>query len=182
MPDDDLEVIEGEVLSDSLPVPMELESASAVLGLRLAIAHMDSQLSELEAAGDIDSVLIGYAALNMIRRDLTTLAQRAERIGAELMFAAKTKAVTIPHVGTFERKRKTDRKAWDTKGLATALVADALERGAIDHPLDVVELMLACGHVDYWRVEQIGARGFQVDEWCETTKGGPAIKFTGETR
>jgi len=163
-------------------LPMERSAARAVVGLRLAIADLDAQRADLYEQGDTDSLLVGLAALKTLIRDLRTLEQTTEDNAAELMGTQQRRTITIPLVGTFERKRKTSRKAWQHAELARAVVEQAMAEDRVQHPLDVLDVLMESAGIGYWRVEPLRAHGFTVDEWCEESVEGYGVKITADTK
>ena len=161
---------------------MDRAAARAVVGLRLAIADLDAQRVDLHADGDTDSLLVGLAALKTLIRDLRTLEQATEDNAAELMGEQGRRTITIEEVGTFERKRKTNRKQWDHAGLGRALVEQAMADDKVQHPLDVLDVLMGAAGVGYWRIEPLRAAGLQPDEWCQVDEGSYGVKITADTK
>jgi hypothetical protein len=170
--DPDLEV------TDYPDLPIREGAAEALVLLRQAIAAADEQRTELANAGDTDSLAIGLVAFRMLVRDLRTLADATEADLARIMGEHGARRIDLDHVGTFERKRSTTRRAWQTGDLAARLVSDAMARDVIHHPSDVVDLLLECASISGFKVTPLRALGLDPSEWCEENREDYSIRHT----
>lgn len=76
--------------------------------------------------------------------------------------------------------RRRDRKVWDGRGIARAVVdARMTERGfeVPSDPMDVADWLLEVLAVSYARVTQLRAMGLDPEEFCETTPGSLSVTF-----
>lgn len=187
---DALEPAEPELLPELSPFSFEqlpdewrdAPAARALAALRQGIADMDAERAELAEEGDTESLLVGLSALQVLVRDLRTLAGQVETDASRLMGEQGRRSIAIDHVGLFERKRSTVRKNWQHADLAKAVLDRAWDAGDITHPADVVAELAACAGFSYWRVGALKARGFEPDEWCEADDAHWSIKVTGAER
>lgn len=157
---------------------------SLVDALRYAIAQADTQRKALVDSGDVDSLAVGLRDLRRITADLRILTTATEDDLARLMPA---KILTVEGVGTFERRKGTDRKKWQSEDL----LAHVIRRAAVDEttgevfPADVTLARLLevlpsvvpfTGSLG-WRVTALRALGIDPDQWCETAPGRTAVQL-----
>lgn len=162
----DLIPLHGDEPELELPhLPIREAAAEILVILRDAIASADAEREELAALGDTESLAIGLVGLRMLVRDLRTLADATEDDLARVMGEQRERMLAIEYVGIFKRQRSTTRREWQSVDLARRLVVEAMERGEINHPLDVVELLLRHGSIT-WRVTPLRESGLDPAEWC----------------
>lgn len=155
-------------------VPVEAAPAALVL-LRAAIASLDEQRADLAHQGEWEALTAGVVQLDALLRDLRELRRACEQDVVELIPAKKA---FVEGVGFVEVKTDIRRRNWQSRDLAMAAVANAVEAGDVDHPMDVVELMLAMFSISAAKVTALRERGFDPDEWCETEWGHRTIRVT----
>lgn len=174
----DVVPIRDELHLDVLPtLPIREQAAEVLVVLRQAIAAADEERAGLAAAGDLESLAIGLVGFRMLVRDLRTLADATESDLERIMGDSRTRTLTIDYVGVFKRLRSTTRREWQTADLARRLVLEALERGEIHHPLDVVALLLRHGSIT-WRVTPLRESGLDPAEWCVEDDEHYSIRHT----
>lgn len=157
--------------------------ADALLALRQAVAAADEHRSELAEAGDWAALIEGLASLKPLLADLRTLANAIEDDAARLM---PSKREELPGIGVVERKKGTDRKAWQSEDLLRELVlsvSTADENGEKhtdpDELLDRLKAAVPFTGSLGWRVTALRAMGLDPDEWCETKPGRVSLQFHG---
>lgn len=151
---------------------------------RNAIEALDAQAENLAIDGQTDLLAFGLDRIRELRRVLGDLERNVESHIVDLM-AGKTEAVD--GLGTLERRRGTDRKAWQSDQLLDAVVQVAVdpegtgEIGTAGDVLDaVVQAITACVPITAslgWRVTALRERGFDPDEWCETKPGRTSVQI-----
>jgi hypothetical protein len=101
-------------MTDLVPVNEELDTAALPPGLqsiREAIGAALDDLNALDAAGDLDGLLVGIAVLDIIRRDLGVLRSAAGTAASGHM---DSKMIALEGVGLFEKKADVKRTTdWD---------------------------------------------------------------------
>jgi hypothetical protein len=70
---------------------------------------------------------------------------------------------------------------WHDRETGMAIVNRQLELDAaqLGHPRDVVDLLLRCAHVDYWRVTPIEEMGLKPNDYRVRTGGEPTVSKAG---
>ena len=156
--------------------------------LRQIIGQLDAARAELVAAGRRDDLAVGLAQLRTLLADLRILANAVEDDVVALL--GDDRAADVAGLGRIERKRGTDRRAWDWDLLLPRLIRLALDpddTGEIGTAADVVQEMRAL-LVDVIgltpsrgpRVTPLRAMGLDPDEWCETKPGRTTVQIHGE--
>lgn len=176
---------ELEPVQDQTPIPVG-PTGESVEALRVALSRMEQDAQALADAGDWESLIRGLEPLQQILGDLRGIERSVKVWIAETM---PERRVSVPGVGTVERKAQITRRNWDSEELLRKLVVRALvdpETGEIpSSPMDAVERVLseirAC--VPFtgstaWRVGPLRDRGFDPDEWCEENRDGFSIQFS----
>ena len=164
---------------------IDKSQTSPVFATRLGIAQMIDDVKALAEAGDYEALIRGLEPLQQILTDLRLLEFDVKKHIAATM---PERIVSVPGVGTVERKMKITRRNWDSDELLRKIVVNALvdkETGEIpSSPIEAVEAVVAeikacvpfTGSTS-WRVGALKERGFDPDEWCEENKDGFSIQF-----
>lgn len=163
-----------------------VESGGGVEQLRYALAQVDDQRKALAEAGDIDSLAHGWNQLRPLLADLKSISEAIERDLADLM---PDKLHEVPGVGVLERRKGTDRKAWDWPELLPRLIRSCVDpdgTGEIPDAGEVIERMRSL-IVDVIgvtpskgpRVRPLRDLGFEPDEWCESKPGRVSVQLHG---
>lgn len=153
--------------------------------LRRAVARLADEVTELETAGDTDSLAWGVDHLARLNGDLRQLEREARQALARIMPA---KQVEVDGLGVVERRRGSTRKAWDSDGLLEQLKRRAFAETEGDKAaaLDVLEAKLrACVPFTAslgWRAGALRAEGLDPDEWCEASHHPDTVQIHKETR
>lgn len=114
-----------EPTTDLTPVDDKTPQVDALPDLaavRDAISSASADLAALAEAGDWESILMGIAVLDTIRRELSILRSTAGGIAAELM---PDKEYLVPGVGLWER-RSTAKRVTDWDAILNAIQNRAL--------------------------------------------------------
>ena len=159
---------------------------STLAELRRAIAAVDAERVALHEAGEVDDLARGLAAIKILMSDLRMLADATEANVAELM---PSKRHEIEGLGTLERRKGTDRKAWEWESLWPLLVRLTLDPDGTgelpDLPTTVASLTSLTQEVigltpsKQPRVTALRAMGVDPDDWCDATPGRVTVQFHG---
>jgi hypothetical protein len=150
--------------------------------LRQVLAAADDRAAELYDAGDIDRLAHGLHALRPILRDLNDLVRRVEDHVADLM---PDKVVELDGLPPMERRRGTDRKAWDSDDLLRDVVRTVSDldtttgelRVDPDRLLTVLRQVVPFTGSLSWRVVALRDLGLDPDEYCTTSPGRVSVQF-----
>lgn len=167
------------------PIHHDLTHAQpdVVLALRQALAQADEQVTALAEAGEWEALAYGLHALLPLKRDISDLARRAEDALAASMPAKEVR--DLPGLPPFERRKGSDRKAWQSADLLREIVHQHRhvnpETGEItvdtDALLDALKAAVPFTGSLGWRVKALRELGLDPDEWCETKPGRVAIQW-----
>jgi hypothetical protein len=150
-----------------------------------AITALDAQRAELAAAGETGMLAFGLDRIRELRRQLGDLERAVEADVATLMDG---KTETVDGLGTLERRRGTDRKAWQSDDLLKLIVRQAVDPEGTGEvagtPIEVLgrvlEAITDCVPVTPslgWRVTALRSHGVDPDEWCETKPGRTSVQI-----
>ncbi len=120
-----------------------VELPPALAAIRAAIAASLDDLRDLEAADDLNGILVGIAVIDVIRKDLADLRQAAGVAAAERM---DSKQVALEGIGLFERKAAAKRVTdWDAilSLLESRAVVDPATGEVVDDPREAVSRLTA---------------------------------------
>jgi hypothetical protein len=143
------------------------EFRKSIMDLELEIMQSIDGGASLEEAGNM------LLQLNLAKRDLGTVYDFVANRFGEMM--DKESAVPLGGNAIIEKKSSYERKAWQHKDLAKAVV-DRLSQMAVDmdtgevvkSPEDIaMELMTYCAP-SYWRIKELNNIGINPDMYCET--------------
>lgn len=84
----------------------------------------------------------------------------------------------VQGVGRVKVQRSRDRRAWDERGVAQAVIDKRMEaRGGVmpNEPWEVCEWLLEVMGVGYVRVTPLRAMGLNPKDFCEDTPGKPTV-------
>jgi hypothetical protein len=151
-------------------------SLEAVNSLRKAILQLDSELSKFiesnPSTAEAGEVLLN---LNLTKRDLGFVYDSFSNAFSRIMESEQSLGVELANGATIEKKSSYDRKGWQHKELASAVVdriiqsATDMDTGEIvkDSREIALELMNYCAP-SYWRVKELSVIGINPDMYCET--------------
>ena len=140
-----------------------------------AVNNLDDDLSRAPEI-DTNRGLACLAALEEVNRTLAIVRGVLVNILAAQM---TEKRVTVENVGTFERRRKTDRTKWDKDELAHRVLDTRLESQATPGEyLEETQLqkILHVFPLGAPRLTALRARKIDPDEWCTSEPAGWAIQ------
>lgn len=151
---------------------------------RTTIEYLDECRAALAEAGDTPRLAFGLDRVRELRRALADLERDIEGSVAELM---DSKTETVDGLGTLERRRGTDRKAWDSVDLLHRIVRQAVDPEGtgelradpqvLEDILDAIEACVPITGSLGWRVTALKARGFDPDEYCESKPGRTSVQI-----
>lgn len=145
-----------------------------VAELRSLINQLDQEITTyFDASPDMTESGELLLALNLAKRDLSAVYDRTSSLYSLLMDAESV--VMLGNGAQIEKKSAYDRKGWQHKELANAVV-DKLFQMSVDidtgevikEPRDIaMELMNYCAP-SYWRIKELNSIGINPDMYCET--------------
>ena len=149
---------------------MSIENVSV---LRQAIIEMDRALSEfVQSDPPLDEVAKVLLQLNLAKNDL---AMAYDSVSSRLSSMIKDKEIlSLENGAQIEKKSSYDRKGWQHKELANAVV-DKITRMSVDMDTGEItknsseialELLKYCAP-SYWRVKELSGIGINADNYCE---------------
>lgn len=154
--------------------------AAAVDLLLTAAEHVNDA-----ALGTIDT--LGWEDAATLLADLrTAVSQHIGPVDASLV---RQMYLTGPHgtalevegVGVVEISRSQDRKEWDHRATATAVLDAHLSRsetGEAPGPWEVLDWLMDAAGLNYWRVRQLRALGVDPGVFCSEVPGKPTVRIT----
>lgn len=110
------------------------------------------------------------AAITELRIAADELEQRALKCWPSEGFEWE---VHVEGLGVFHQGKKANQYVWDHPGAGRAVIKASM--GRIDHPNDVLDLVLEHAAVTYWRLEKMKARGVDGYLYRETIPGRTCI-------
>lgn len=179
-----------EAARTGLPAARDaLHQQPALTTLRQAIAAVDEQRQALVEAGDLHNLAHGLAQIGALLGDLRQLQTAVEADVAALMVDKK---VEIDGLGVIERRKGTDRKAWDWPSLLPLLIRSEVDpEGTGELPaapvvveaitrviVDVIGVTPSKGP----KITGLRARGLDPDEWAETSPGRVSVQIHADLK
>jgi hypothetical protein len=145
-----------------------------VAELRSFINQLDAEIgSYFEESPDLAEAGELLLAMNLAKRDLSAVYDRTASLYSDVMNAESV--VMLENGAQIEKKSAYDRKGWQHKDIAKAVV-DRLFQMSVDidtgevikSPEDIaLELMNYCAP-SYWRIKELNNIGINPDLYCET--------------
>jgi hypothetical protein len=145
-----------------------------IIEIRSLMVQLESEVLEsinngatLEEAGNM------LLQMNLAKRDMSIVYDSIANKFGEMM--DREPVVSLPGNAIIEKKSSYERKAWQHKDLAKAVV-DRLTQMSVDmdtgevvkSPEDIaMELMSYCAP-SYWRIKELNNIGINPDMYCET--------------
>lgn len=127
--------------------------------------------------------------LRSVRRARATLAFLESEVETMVAGLMSSNVVVIPEVGVLERRGGKKRTEWDHARLASLLAVRVADQRRVDPETgeilprppgrlaqDVVDELLACAGVSYWKVGELRARKVDPADFCEE---GPSRQTVG---
>lgn len=133
--------------------------------------------------------LPGLAALlNAVRRARATLAFLESEVETLVAGLMPSQVVAVEGVGVLERRGGRKRSNWDHARLASMLAARVADQRRVDPDTgevlarppgrlaqDVVDELLACAGLSYWKVGELRARKVDAAQFCEEEPGRTTV-------
>ena len=149
---------------------MSLENVASI---RRAIMELDNALTEyVDSGADVEEVAKVLLQLNLAKSDL---GMAYDSLSTRFSTMIKDKEVlNLENGAQIEKKSSYDRKGWQHKELANAVV-DKLVRMSVDMdtgeitktPSEIaLDLMKYCAP-SYWRIKELSSLGIDADNYCE---------------
>ena len=170
------------VVADAAPAPVPETDLAGRLAASIVAA--DDRRHELAERGDWHALAFVLAELRRLAADLRLLVDTVEQDCYRLLPGKRTE---IDGLGVLEKRKGTDRRAWQSTDLLDELLRVAVvdrETGAVlDDELlirqrihevlvDAVPFNPSLG----WRVTALRDLGIDPDEWCETRPGRESVQ------
>lgn len=113
---------------------------------------------------------------------LRTITHRLGQVDANLVrhtyVTGEHGDLEVEGVGRVKVQRSRDRRAWDERGVAQAVIDKRMEaRGGEmpNEPWEVAEWLLETFGISYCRVTPLRAMGLDPEMFCESTPGKPTV-------
>lgn len=121
----------------------------------------------------------GLRALNVLRSALSALRNLDAALVRHIYVNGEHGDVQVEGLPVAKVTRARDRKAWEHRPLAQAVLdAHLTERGFEQpDPWEAITWVLDAAGVAYWKVTTLRELGIDVDQYCETTPGKPQVQF-----
>ncbi len=142
--------------------------------IRVLMAQLESIVIEaIDSGATLEEAGNMLLQMNLAKRDMSIVYDAVAFRFGELMDMES--AVPLPGNAIIEKKSSYERKAWQHKDLAKAVV-DRLRQMSVDmdtgevvkSPEDIaLELMSYCAP-SYWRIKELNNIGINPDMYCET--------------
>lgn len=156
---------------------------AGLAALEAAILYASDRLPEL--AGDTEALALGITNIARLRAQLGDLLDQAEQMAYESLPEArgrKTRAV-VEGVGTVEPVHaQRSYREWDKPRMLRAAVGVAMERGEINHPQDVVDVVLEVasvggGKANYREGTGLVKYGLEREDFARLELGRPGVRI-----
>lgn len=141
------------------------------------VVAVEMHAEDDELGSDIDHDLLAWDLIEEANRRLAVArALMARRLAERL----PEKRYVVQGMGVVERRRRTDRKHWDTEDLLRAVLDTKLvdaDTGEVkdETPLDKV---LRVWNLGAPRITALRERGLDPDEYAETERGALTLQVT----
>lgn len=170
---------------------IDLADTSAILtarGLHHVLDELDTEAANAIDTADVEELAHLHVALVKARQRLATICTIVEQVLVDVM---PDKRLELPGLPVLERRRGTDRKAWQSVDLLDELFRRAVVDTETGEVLDdealirqrLHEVLVDCvpftGSLG-WRVTALRDLGLDPDEWCETKPGRTSIQIHEE--
>lgn len=157
---------------------LHIDDTSAIItarGLHHVIDELDTEAQHAIDGADVEELAHLHVALTKAKQRLATICTIVEQVLVDVM---PDKRLELPGLPVLERRRGTDRKAWQYEDVIAALtrLAEGDLAALLDH-------LLACAPITpsmQWRVGELRARGIEPDEFCTTKPGRVSIQVHEE--
>jgi hypothetical protein len=153
--------------------------------VEVSATTLTAQSAGLVGAADLPGLAALLASVRRARATLAFLESEVETAVAGLM---GSNVVVIPEVGVLERRGGKKRTEWDHARLASLLAVRVADQRRVDPETgeilprppgrlaqDVVDELLACAGVSYWKVGELRARKVDPADFCEEGPGRQTV-------
>lgn len=168
--------------ADIVPIRSAEPEPVVALTLTQGVRDISERLMNGELATTAEDLGRDLAMVRDARRFLGMLEERLEGALAEAM---PTKVYPIPGVGVFERKRSTDRRAWDTHALLRECRRVAqrqnVDMGTGEMQMSSDEALMHVIEAAFRLEPRITAlRGYEIDpdDYCASSPGRTRVTYT----
>lgn len=170
---------------------IDIADTSALLvarGLHHVIDALDTEAQHAIDGADVEELAHLHVALVKAKQRLATICTIVEQVLVDVM---PDKRLELPGLPVLERRRGTDRKAWQSVDLLDELFRRAVVDTTTGEVLDdealirqrLHEVLVDCvpftGSLG-WRVTALRDLGIEPDEWCQTSPGRVSIQVHEE--
>ena len=147
-------------------VPTEAIERSDIVGqLRAFFRDLDTELDE--HSGDPVALAQALARLEAIQADIRYVTGRAREKAAEALHDRGVRRLTVTDVVTVEGTNSVERSNWQHEKVLRAVIRHDWDRGLVNHPNDVADIVLECAGINYWRLTPLRERGINPDDFCD---------------
>lgn len=167
---------------DRLPVPLKRDAivpdpgeTDLLASLRLVAMAMEQAAEQYR--DDPVALAAGAARLETIVRDFSHLLREWKRRTSELMKAQRVGRFTIESVAVVAQGGSNQRSQWRHRDLAEAVMASVARENEGEVPgRALLDALLDCAGISYWKVEPCQARGIDVNDYC-LREWVPTVQF-----
>jgi hypothetical protein len=172
-----------------VPEPAETYDASVLpdpgppLPIGVELVQLATQRLSEAALGTIDALDWEDAVrlLDQIRDSIETLRQIDSLLVRRIYLAGPhgRNIAELDGIGPVSITRSPDRKRWDERGIARAVIDARMAdtTGEAPDPWDVAEWLLEVVSVGYARVTPLRAMGLDPDAFCDVEPGKPTVQL-----
>lgn len=153
--------------------------------VEVSASALTAHSAVLAGAADVPGLAALLAAVRRARATLAFLESEVETMVAGLMASS---VVVVPEVGVLERRGGRKRTEWEHARLASLLAVRVADQRRVDPATgeilprppgrlaqDVVDELLACAGVSYWKVGELRARKVDPADFCEEGPGRQTV-------
>lgn len=153
--------------------------------VEVSASALTAHSAVLVGAADLPGLAALLASVRRARATLAFLESEVETAVAGLM---GSNVVVVPDIGVLERRGGRKRTSWDHARLASLLAVRVADQRRVDSETgeilprppgrlaqDVVDELLACAGVSYWKVGELRARKVDPAAFCEEEPGRATV-------
>lgn len=153
--------------------------------IEVSAPALADESTRLSMAADVPGLAVLLAAVRRGRATLAFIESEVERDLAALM---ASNVVVVDGVGVLERRSGRKRSNWDHTRLASLLAARVADQRRVDPATgeilarppgrlaqDIVDELLACAGLSYWKVGELRARRLDPATFCEEEPGRTTV-------
>lgn len=153
--------------------------------VEVSASALTAHSAVLVGAADLPGLAALLASVRRARATLAFLESEVETAVAGLM---GSNVIVVPEIGVLERRGGRKRTSWDHARLASLLAVRVADQRRVDPETgeilprppgrlaqDVVDELLACAGVSYWKVGELRARKVDPAGFCEEEPGRATV-------